>query len=316
MLKMFKVTTMKLHKTQDFRLIAASFTPFLPDGHLNLDLVPGIARHLQQSGLSGVFVNGTTGEYASLTMEERCAITEIWVDAGHAHDLQVVVHVGDNSLPNTLKLAKHAASCGADAISALPPSYFKPADLDALVRYTTTVANHVPDCPFYYYHIPCMTGVHFAMSDYLEKAAPLMPSLRGIKYSDLEPMDVLRCGDVSPGSHEILFGCDQALLTGLGLGVAGAVGSTYNFAAPLYLRIAEAFQRGDMPAARALQTQSVRLVDRLDHSGFLPSAKLMMRLFDLDCGPVRSPLTPLCKESAESLLEEIQAFPAMQAIMA
>jgi dihydrodipicolinate synthase/N-acetylneuraminate lyase len=57
-------------------------------------------------------------------------------------------------------------------------------------------------------------------------------------------MDILRCLDVDPDRYEILFGCDEALLTGLSLGASGAVGSTYNFMAPLYLKLIQAFEQG------------------------------------------------------------------------
>jgi N-acetylneuraminate lyase len=103
-------------------------------------------------------------------MDERCELTEAWMDAGRDHDLEIMVHVGDNSLANAIKLASHAYSCGADAISALAPSYFKPADIDALVDWTAAIAAEAPDCPFFYYHIPGLTGVRFSMSQYLEKA--------------------------------------------------------------------------------------------------------------------------------------------------
>lgn len=291
---------------RDFRLIAAPFTPFKEDGEINVDLIPAMARHLKQSGVTGAFVNGTTGEYASLTMDERCELTECWMDAGREHNLEILVHVGDNSLPNAIKLASHAFSCGADGISALAPSYFKPADLDALIKWTAAVAVEVPDCPFYYYHIPGMTGAAFSMSAYLEKAGPRIPNLKGIKYSDIQPMDTLRCLETESGKYEILFGCDEALITGLTLGVNGAVGSTYNFMAPLYLNLMQAFEKSDFSTARKLQTQSVQIVDQIAKKHFLPAAKTLMRLYDLDCGPVRSPLTPMRFSDADEFLTHMR----------
>lgn len=297
---------MDAQENQSFRLIAAPFTPFKESGEINVDVIPQLASHYKRSGVSGAFVNGTTGEFASLTMDERCELTEAWMDAGRDHDLEIMVHVGDNSLSNAIKMASHAYSCGADAISALAPSYFKPADLGALVDWTAAVAAEAPDCPFFYYHIPGLTGVRFPMSQYLEKADKSISNLQGIKYSDIQPMDILRCLDADAARYEILFGCDEALLTGLTLGANGAVGSTYNFMATLYLKLIQAFEQGDLVSARKLQTQSIRMVDQLAGMQFLPAAKTLMRLYDIDCGPVRTPLTLMSPGDSDALLARMR----------
>lgn len=289
-----------------FRLIAAPFTPFKDSGEINVDVIPQLANHYKQSGVSGAFVNGTTGEYSSLTMDERCELTEVWMDAGRDHELEIMIHVGDNSLANAIRLASHAYSCGADAISALAPSYFKPANIEALVNWTAAIAKEVPECPFYYYHIPGLTGVDFSMSQYLEVAGATISNLKGIKYSNIQPMDILRCLNVAPDRYEILFGCDEALLTGLTLGASGAVGSTYNFMAPLYRRVIRAFEEGKIEKARSLQTQSIRVVDQLADQQFLPAAKTLMQLHDINCGPVRTPLTPLSSSETQALLARMK----------
>ena len=297
---------MDTRENQRFRLIAAPFTPFKESGEINVDMIPLLAGHYKRTGVSGAFVNGTTGEYASLTMDERCELTEAWMDAGRDHDLEIMVHVGDNCLANAMKLASHAYSCGADAISALAPSYFKPADIDALVDWTAAVASEASDCPFFYYHIPGLTGAHFSMSQYLERAGKRISNLQGIKYSDIQPMDTLRCMDLDSGGYEILFGCDEALLTGLTLGARGAVGSTYNFMAPLYLKLLQAFEKGDLIKARKLQTQSIRVVDQLADTQFLSGAKTLMRLYGIDCGPVRNPLSPMSSVESEAFLARMK----------
>ena len=125
-------------------------------------------------------------------------------------------------------------------------------------------------------------------------------------------MDTLRCLEVASGKYEILFGCDEALLTGLTMGASGAVGSTYNFMAPLYLKVIEAFGKGDLVNARKLQTQSIRIVDQLAKYRFLPAAKTLMLLHDLDCGPVRSPLTPLSPEESVQMMDQMK--PLIQSI--
>ena len=92
------------------------------------------------------------------------------------------------------------------------------------------------------------------------------------------------------GKFNILFGRDEILLAGLSLGATGAVGSTYNYAAPLYHRIIDAFNRGDLEAARRDQARAIEFIGALDRHGGLVAGKVAMKLIGLDCGPVRLPL--------------------------
>src|SRR4051794_19080393 len=106
-------------------LIAATFTPLHADYTLNVDVIEPYARFLEQQGVRGVFACGTTGEYSSLTLDERMQVATAWRSA-LGSDLRLVVHVADNCLSDAQQLARHAQQIGADAIAAAPPSYFKP----------------------------------------------------------------------------------------------------------------------------------------------------------------------------------------------
>ena len=96
-------------------LVAPAFTPMRADGSLDLDGVGRQAKHLLAQGVAGVFVGGTSGEGASLTVQERRELTERWCAA--AGTLPVIVHVGDASVATARALAAHAQETGA----ALPP---------------------------------------------------------------------------------------------------------------------------------------------------------------------------------------------------
>ena len=114
-------------------LVAATFTPFHADGSLNLGLIPGIVDHLEQDGCKGIYILGSTGEGLSLDFEERKSVAEAYLEAARGR-LIVVVQVGSNCLIEARNLAQHAGEIGADAISCVPPSYFKPATEEALVE--------------------------------------------------------------------------------------------------------------------------------------------------------------------------------------
>lgn len=287
-------------------LIAAVYTPFDADGELRVSMIERQAQWLIESGASGVFVAGTTGESHSLSMDERIELARRWADVVSGTPLKLVIHVGHNSLPEAVVLARQAAQIGADAIAALAPSYFKPATVEQLIDFCEPLARAAGDTPFYYYDIPGMTGVVLPMARFLEQGKSRIPTLRGMKYSNGNLPQLQECLRLGDGEFDVLFGSDEALLAALALGVRGAVGATYNFAAPLYLRVIEAFEAGDWMTARREQARSVELVNLLYRYGFLPASKRLMAMLGIDCGQVRSPLPPL------NPVQETELFQALQ----
>lgn len=286
-------------------LIAAPHTPFRSDGTVALDVIPQQARLLAHNGVTGAFVCGTTGEGPSLTSEERRAVVEAWLKARPA-SLTVIVHVGHLSLGDARAFAQHAQEHGADAIATVAPSFFKPAAMPELVAWCAQVAAAAPRLPFYYYQIPSMTGVALSAADFLTAAAPQIPTLAGIKFTFENLMDFGRATQHSGGKYNVLFGRDEILLPGLALGARGAVGSTYNFAAPLYRRIIESFQRGDLEAARRDQARAMEFIGVLDRHGGLAAGKAVMKLIGLDCGRVRLPLRALTAADETSLRDGLE----------
>ena len=111
-----------------------------------------------------------------------------------------------------------------------------------------------------------------------------------------------------PLYYDILFGCDEALLAGLALGARCAVGSSYNFAAPLYRRIVSAYNAGDLDVARAEQYRSVRMIQVLQGYGYSAAAKAVMALIGVDCGPVRTPQKPLSEDQIRSLHRDLDSI--------
>jgi N-acetylneuraminate lyase len=94
----------------------------------------------------------------------------------------------------------------------------------------------------------------------------------------------------------------------LSLGARGAVGSTYNFAAPIYHRLLAAFARGDFESARAEQMRSVHLVKTLASRGYMQSAKALMTLLGVPVGPARLPHTPLSNDQISQLQRELETM--------
>ena len=288
-------------------LIAATFCSFDEDGSLNLSLIPAIVDKMVDDGLSGVFICGTNGEGPNLTSEERMAVAEAYIKAVNKRIL-VLVHVGHSSIAESRKLAAHAASIGADAISSVSAFYFKPSSVQNLVESMAQIASAAPDLPFYYYHIPTLTGVGLDMIDFLRLGEEQIPNLAGIKYTASTLHEYQACLNYKQGKFDILFGYDEMLLGALAVGAKGAIGSTYTFSAKLYLQVMAHYNRDEKEKARELQMVSIGMVRCLVQFPAIPAQRAIMKMLGYDLGPCRMPLKELSTKEAELLKAGLNAI--------
>jgi N-acetylneuraminate lyase len=287
-------------------LIAAPFTPMNEDGSLNTGMIPHYVAKLKNDRLSGVFICGTTGEGMLMTPEERMQVAEKWIPE-QTEKFKVIVHVGTTSGKQSQKLAKHAEQNGAYAVGCMGPLFLPPTGVDELIGFCAEVASGSPNLPFYYYHIPSISGVKVSMVEFIQKAKEQIPNLAGIKFTDNNFMDMQQCLRLESGRWDILHGYDEQLLAGLAFGAKGAVGSTYNFMAPLYYGIIKDFENGDLDAAREKQALSVRVVNVLNkYGGAIAAGKALMKHVGVDCGPCRLPLKNMDQANYNLFVNEIQ----------
>ena len=287
-------------------LTAATHTPFKADGTLNLGAVEKQCAHLLKNGVGAAFIGGTTGESASLSLEERLALSGRWLAVAKGTPLLVVVHVGSNCLTDSKVLAANAEKLGAAAISALSPSYFKPRSVETLIACCVDMAAAAPATPFYYYDIPSLTGVSLSMPEFLARAGESIPTLAGLKFTNPDLMTYLLC--LNSGYWDIPWGLDEWLLGAMATGAQGAVGSSYNFAAPLYLRLMEAFGRGDFETARQEQLRSAQLISLLARHGYMGAAKATMNMLGVDVGPARLPNNSIQTKQIPVLRAELESL--------
>ncbi|MEZ5943517.1 MAG: dihydrodipicolinate synthase family protein [Planctomycetaceae bacterium] len=289
-------------------LIAATHSPFHDDASLNLNVVEVQANHLEKNGVQAAFICGTTGESHSLTTDERLQLAVRWAEVTRGTDLDVIVHVGENCLENSRTLAAHAEQHGAKAIAMLAPSYFKPGSVSTLVDCCKFVASAAPNTPFYFYDIPSMTNVSLSMVEFLRQAADDIPTLAGLKFTNPDLIVFQKCLSEFGDRFDILWGVDEMLLPALACGATGAVGSTYNFAAGIYLKLMDAYSQGDFETARKYQIQSIRLVDILVKRGYMASAKALMEHQGVSVGPPRLPNARLTTVQTSELLDELHTL--------
>jgi N-acetylneuraminate lyase len=287
-------------------LIAATHTPFDSQGQVNLAVIEPLAEHLIRNGVQAAFVCGSTGESHSLTVEERRQVAGRWREVTRGSKLRLVVHVGSNCLSDAAALAEHAESIGADAIAALSPSYFKPGNVEMLIESMAALAGRAPHTPFYFYDIPSMTGVLLSMTRFLELAPKSISNLVGLKFTNTDMTALQHCLRFSQGKWDILWGMDEVLLAAWALGVRGAVGSSYNFCAPLHLQAIDAMERSDWQTAQHLQYRSVQWIEILNRYGYMAAAKYCLECQGVPVGPARLPLGNLSDESKQYLRRELE----------
>ncbi|PPL02178.1 dihydrodipicolinate synthase family protein [Parapedobacter indicus] len=288
-------------------LIAAAFSTLNNDHSVNLDVIPALVGKFVKDGLKGVFVCGTNGEGPNLTLDERMQVAEAYVKAAKGR-LLVMVHVGHTTISEARKLAVHAQTIGADAISAVAAFYFKPASTELLVDSLAEIASAAPQLPFYYYHIPAVTGVSVDMINFLHLAEPRIPTLAGIKYTAATLHEYQACLNYKEGKFDILYGYDELLLSALAVGARGAIGSTYNFAAPHYYEVMRLFHAGRLEAAQQKQLQLVEMIRAFLKFSPIPAQKEIMNLCGLNLGPCRLPLGQLSASDQVTLRESLDAI--------
>lgn len=290
-------------------LVAAPFTPIDKNGNLNPDLIDTYYEFLEKNGVAGAFINGSTGEGASLTQKEKQIQISRWAKCYKKRGtLRIINLVGGTSYRECIENALFSYEAGVSAIAILAPYYYKPADETQLAEFCALIGESVPQLPVYFYHIPVLTGVNIPMIGFIEKISSILPNFAGIKYTHEDLMDFSLCLSFMDGAFDILWGSDESLLSSLVLGCRGAVGSTYNYAAPLYHNLIEAFRNGDMDEAGRLQKLSVDMIRLLGKYGGIATGKAFMRFVGIDCGKFRSPVKNMPDGMYNNFVEDVKSL--------
>ena len=223
----------------------------------------------------------------------------------HDADFKVMAFLAGTFLPDCIELAKHAYEIGLYAVSLTGPFYFKPANVDVLAQVCIEVGKSVPNMPFYYYHIPVLTGVNVPMFDLVQALDGTLPNFAGVKYTHEDFMDFQSCMSYKDGKFDMLWGRDENMLSALVLGAKGAVGSTFNYAAPLYYDLIAAFNANDLVKARTLQQKSINMIRLLGKYGGISVGKTYMKLVGLDLGEFRLPVKNMSADQFELFKKDV-----------
>jgi len=290
-------------------VMVAAYTPMTPDGmHLDLKVIPQYAKYLAKRNITNIMPAGSNGESLSLTLSERKALAEAWAAAA-CPGQRIYVHIGSESIVDSVALAKHAAGVqGISGILAMTPAYFKPT-VETLHDFLAIVARAAPTMPFWFYHFPEATGVlpgsAHALFQLADKSGKI-PNLMGIKFTDYNLTDFQICTQVGhPGKYNMLYGRDEQALAALELGADSVVSSTVGYA-PSLRRVITFYAQGDRVAAKAAQEANAKLCNMIAaYTGDKNVQKNIMKMTGMDLGPSRLPKRDLSTEEYSDLKRKL-----------
>ena len=289
---------MNRHPIKSIRgVIPAMLTPFAPDESFSPERTRALARHLMRYPIGGLYLTGSTGEGFMMTEAERMAAVEAVLEEAGGK-VPVIVHVGAISTRASLALAKHAARAGADAISSVPPIYWKFTD-DAIAGYYQDLVQ-ASGLPMIVYNI-ARAGL---VSVDMVKRLGAIDGVQGIKYTASTHYDMFRIKEALGEDFMVYSGSDEMALSGLSFGSDGIIGSTYNLLADLFLRIYTAHALGGAREAEALQRAANRIIFTFVKYDLMPVLKLGLGMIGVDAGVCRRPFTRYGEAEAAAIRED------------
>ncbi len=298
---------MNLEKVE---ILNAVFTPMFGDGIVNYNRIPDLFHHCINTGADGIFLNGTTGECMSLSVDERLKLVEAWTDYRkkiNRPDFKIFVHVGSCNLYETANMAEHAQAHGVDGVAMVATFYFRPKTLEDLIEQCEYVASAAAETPFYYYNIPFLTGVNFPLLSFLEMASRRIPNFAGLKNSFTDIVEYQHCIHFAKENYSLYWGTDEAFMMLYAAGNRQYVGSTYNYMGDVYRQMLKAHHDGDSRKVVTLEGEADAIYKLLSQYNGISAGKEIMRFVGVDCGVVRKPLKPFTKAESDTLLKKLKA---------
>jgi N-acetylneuraminate lyase len=260
-----------------------------------------VTSYLIDRGVNGLYLTGSTGEGFMMTPGERKKVVEDVIDETRGR-LPIIVHVGAISTKISIDLARHAEKAGADAVSSVPPIYWKFSETQ-IFNYYRDISEAV-DIPMVVYNIALAGTVGFSFI----KTLATIEGVRGIKYTPPTKFEILRIKEEIGRDFVVYSGTDEMAMAGLAFGADGLIGSQYNLIPEPFLDIYRAVQAGDLRTAQEKQRIANAIIMFILDHGFLLGLKAGMQWMGVDAGWCREPLGKLDKDTENKYREEFRQF--------
>lgn len=274
-------------------VLTALPTPFTADGTIDQSKLRSLVDRSIDGGVNGVVACGSTGEFASLTADERRLIVETVVDHA-AGRVPVVAQTGASSTDEAIRLSRHAQESGADVVMLITPYYDALSPVEA-ASYFRSVAGSV-ELPVMLYNMPALTGLNLD-AELVGKLAREVENILYIKDSS---------GDMGQATQLIhhhgeyistIIGWDSLTLAALTEGATAVMAGTANILPREIVAVQSAVASGDFPAAQAEWKRIYPLIDAILSVPFVPAIKATLDLLGLPIGTPRRPTADLDPES-------------------
>ncbi|HZA72657.1 MAG TPA: dihydrodipicolinate synthase family protein [Propionibacteriaceae bacterium] len=280
-------------------LISALTTLFDQHGAVDLGATMAAYEQLAESSLDAVFAAGTTGEFVTLTDEERLDVCSAASDAFGAD--RTYWHVGSASTHQAVQLTQAAVGRGARHLAALTPYYFAATE-SALLSYYEAVVEQASGLPVYGYLFPARstTSVDPAL---LTRIADT--GITGVKISG-QPYTVVReyVEALGDSNLPVYSGADSEFVEVVEVGGAGVVSGVSSALPKPFLEVRDALRAGNESALSAARERAHRAVTAT-RQGHLASLKAVLELRGLDASSMRAPMDPISPADRTQLASDV-----------
>lgn len=269
-------------------MICAMVTPMDENGEISEFGIRQLCKRSIEEGIDGIFALGTTGEFFSLTEDEKVEIMKIVIDETKDR-AKVYAGCGAVSTGEVIRLIKKMENIGVDAVSVVTPFFITPNQNELFMHYSCIAESTT--LPIILYNIPPRTGCHIE-AETVSKLAEKYKNIIGIKDSSGKFENILAYINATKKlSHfSVLAGTDSFILKGLQNGAKGAIAATANVVPQVIARIYENYINGDIVKAEEYQEMLVPLRSAFSLGTIPIVLKECTNMIGILAGPPRSPL--------------------------
>jgi 4-hydroxy-tetrahydrodipicolinate synthase len=279
-------------------ILAALVTPFTADDQVDEPATRRLVESLIEAGIHGLIPTGSTGEFPTLTLDERKRVVEVVAETARGR-VPVIPHTAAMATRDVVALSRHAEGAGAAGVMIVPP-YYEPLSEDEVRAHYAAVAEAV-SLPIMLYNIPGASGFAFRPEFVLRLNAEI-PAIRSVKDStgDARALQAMlaACGD----RLSVFNGWDSLSLFGLVAGTAGCVWGAANVMPRDCVALYElAAEKRDLPQAQELWARMLPANVFFEREGYVAAVKAGARLAGRPVGGPRPPIRPLAAGKVEEL---------------
>ncbi len=287
-----------------FGTVVPIITPLTEDDKIDVESLKKLTDHCINGGLQCLYPCGTTGEMMYLTVDERKLVAETVVKHT-AGRVPVFVHVGAWNLKDTIELAQHAVSIGADGIGVVTPTFYQISD-KGIADYYIAVAKSVPeDFPVYLYGIK-QNAINDLTKECCEMVVKECKNVIGAKYSFPDMTRLQQLMTVNDENFSVLVGPDHLFEAVVAVGGDGVVSGNAMCVPEHYAAIWDALQKKDFDLATKFQRKTNVLNATMCAINNIAAYKVILKNEGvISTTAMRRPMENLTAEQEKELLDRI-----------